>query len=106
MTSQDIHVADAMERDNTLNPRQLRTAGFIPGTLYAKGQESKNVQVRAHDFTQAYKKGARLFQLDGVEKGLVAMARQVQVEPVKQAILNVEFMLAAKDAEATSKVVY
>jgi ribosomal protein L25 (general stress protein Ctc) len=109
MASQDIHNIATTERDTTLNPRQIRSAGFIPGTLYVKGGDSKNVQVKAHEFTQMYLKGARLFKLEGYEGGITAVARQVQVEPLRQDVLNVEFMPFEKASEELvnqSKVVY
>ena len=44
-----------IERETDKNPRQIRTAGFLPGSLYGKGIEAKSFQVNTHDFEMAYK---------------------------------------------------
>lgn len=78
------------ERDTTLNPRQLRTAGFIPATLYGKGLASQSIQVRMHAFEVAYSKGGRSFDLGSFG---IASVKQIQVDPVSQKVLNIEFYL-------------
>ena len=81
------------ERDSTLNPRQLRTAGFVPGTLYSKDVDAQNVQVRTVELEEALRKGRRYFELQGAGfDGKAAHARQIQVHPVSQQVLNVEFL--------------
>jgi ribosomal protein L25 (general stress protein Ctc) len=83
----------ATERDNTLNPRQLRNAGFLPATLYGKEIEPQSIQVRDIDFTRAYGKGARDFQLEGLEAGpVVARAHEVQSETVSGKVLSIQFL--------------
>lgn len=84
----------ATERDNTLNPRQLRTAGFLPATLYGKEIESQSVQVRELEFTRAYAKGNRVFKLEGIgEAGsVVANAYQVQIETLSGKVLSIQFL--------------
>ena len=42
-------------RDENKNPRQLRAAGFLPGSLYGKGIEAKTIQLDMHDFEMQYK---------------------------------------------------
>ena len=89
----------ASERDNTLNPRQLRAAGFIPATLYGKNVEPQSIQVKAHDFVLAYRNGAREFKLAGPGVNVEARAHQVQVSPVKQDVLNIEFLVPSATQE-------
>ena len=93
----DFFQLQATERDQTLTPRQLRTAGFLPATLYGKkgpgGKQlpSLNVQVRDREFSKAYKEGNRTFQFAGLHNPLVRVS-QLQIDPVSQKVLNVEFM--------------
>lgn len=82
----------ATERDNTLNPRQLRTAGFLPATLYANNIESQSIQVREIEFVRLYQHGVREFQLTGLAGEIVARAHQVQIKPIKEEVLNIEFL--------------
>ena len=87
----DLIELQATERDSTLNPRQLRDAGFVPGTLYGKDTPATSIQVRAHEFEMAYRTGAREFKLVGPGMNVVARAQQVQVTAVGHKLLNIEF---------------
>lgn len=91
------------ERDNTLNPRQLRSAGFVPATLYGKGVASQSIQVRAHEFTLAMMHGNREFRLQGLGSEVTARVQQLQVDPVKQTPLSVEFLLTSPVTGSASK---
>ena len=44
-----------LEREADKNPRQIRSAGFLPGSIYGKGIEAKSIQVNTHEFEMAYK---------------------------------------------------
>ena len=44
-----------LERETDKNPRQIRSAGFLPGSIYGKGMEAKSIQINTHDFEMAYK---------------------------------------------------
>jgi ribosomal protein L25 (general stress protein Ctc) len=83
----------AQERDATQNPRQLRAAGWVPATLYSKGQPSRNLQVEAKAFTHAIGKGTDTFLLEGLK--LKVVVQQVQLHSLSQQVLNVEFMPAS-----------
>ncbi len=83
-------IIQATERDDTLNPRQLRKAGFIPTTIYSKDTESKSIQVKTKEFVTHYGRGLRIFELDGVKA--TVRAKQVQIDPLTQAVLSVEFL--------------
>lgn len=97
----DLTEVTVMERDTTLNPRQLRAAGFLPATLYANGQGSRSIQVRTHEFELALNKGRRNFKLAGQGIDTAAQVRQFQVDPVKQTLLSVEFLeMDLKEAQA------
>lgn len=80
------------ERDNTITPRQLREAGYIPATLYGKKQEALSVQVRAHELNLLLLHGVREFQLTGFVEGKVK-AQHVQREPVSQKPISLQLHL-------------
>lgn len=79
------------ERDNTLNPRQLRAAGFIPVTLYGKNQQSVQIQAKTHELTQLIMHGSQNFALSGFVSGK-AQLRQLQVDPVSQQPISVQLL--------------
>ncbi len=80
----------ATERDTTLNPRQLRKAGFIPATIYSKDTESKSIQVKTKEFRTHYGRGMRIFELEGLT--MTARAKQVQIDALSQEVLSLEFL--------------
>jgi ribosomal protein L25 (general stress protein Ctc) len=92
------------ERDTTLTPRQLRTAGFIPATVYGHGVESQNIQVRNHEFHQLYMHGTREFQLTGFVSGM-AKLQKLDRDPVTQKPFAIELHINpdSKGRQATKK---
>lgn len=84
------HELKVTERDNTLTPRQLRAAGFVPATLYGKGEEARSVQIRAHEFQQFFTQGVREFSLTGFVTCTVR-AKEVQLDPVTQRPISIQF---------------
>ncbi|MBY0403149.1 MAG: hypothetical protein K2X66_04565 [Cyanobacteria bacterium] len=94
----------ATERDSTLNPRQLRSAGFLPATLYGRNIASQSIQVKSLDFTRLYHKGAREFAFEGLGEKIVARAHQLQIDSISQEVLSLEFLqLSPLGAESGSK---
>jgi ribosomal protein L25 (general stress protein Ctc) len=92
-TQEERHTLTAAERDNTLNPRQLRSNGLLPATVYGKNFPSRSIQLPKKEFTRLYNTGARFFQLDGVN--LTVKVQQVQYDHLSLELLNVEFMVEA-----------
>lgn len=86
---QDVKIT---ERDTTLNPRQLRAAGYVPATLYGKGIESRSVQVKAHEFQHLYEQGVREFQISGPDESK-AIAWRVQYNALSQKPISIQFLL-------------
>lgn len=92
---------EVMERDSTLNPRQLRAAGFVPATLYSKGKDSESIQLRTHDLEMALRAGRRYYEFLGAYAGRAGNAVQFQLDPVSQDILSIEFSeISLKEAKA------
>lgn len=91
----DTTTLEALERDTTLNPRQLRAAGFTPATIYGgKKGGSVSIQLREKVTHQHIIHGLREFTLSNVpgEGDVRVKAHQIQVDPIKQQILNIEFL--------------
>ena len=96
-TLQELKVT---ERDTTVTPRQLRSAGYIPATVYGKSMAPQAVQVRAHEFTQFFLQGVREFRLTGVLESNVK-AQEVQRDPVSQKPISIQFR--STDIQSSSK---
>lgn len=80
-------------RDENKNPRQIRTAGFLPGSIYGKGIEAKNIQINTHEFEMAYKnnKDGEWELTLGKEK-ITATIQELQKNYATNEFLNVEFL--------------
>lgn len=81
-------------REDNLNPRQIRAKGFIPGSIYGKGMEAKNIQVNTREFELAYrdnKEGSWELAL-GKEK-FNAKIQELQKNYATNELLNIEFAL-------------
>ena len=46
---------EAQKRDESKNPRQLRTEGVLPATIYGKGKDSVSIQLDKRTFVNTYK---------------------------------------------------
>ena len=85
---------EAQKRDEAKNPRQLRTEGFLPATVYGKGKESVSIQLDKRVFINNYKnnKDAEFELVVGKDK-YTATVQLLQVEAGTQKEMNVEFKL-------------
>ena len=90
------------ERDTTLTPRQLRSAGYIPVTLCGKGIESVCLQVNSHDFTQAYLQGVRGFHLTGY-LDTEAEVKDLQLNAMNRSPISIQFQQVGGGKTGKSK---
>ena len=98
-------IIKAKLRENK-KPNALRATGFIPATIYGHGFESKSIQINAKDFsTIPHKAYSHINELDieGEEKYPI-LIRNVQVDPVRDNFLNVEFYRIKSDEKIRVKV--
>ena len=95
----------AQPRENK-KPNALRASGFVPATVYGHGFESKSIQINAKEFSRiphkAYSNINQL-EIDGQEKYDV-LIRNVQVDPVRDFFLNIEFYKIRSDEKIKVKV--
>ncbi len=88
----DVIKLNAEKRSEDKNPRQLRSEGILPATLYGKGMDSISIQLNSKDFTQAYKKNAEAtFELTIDKKSYKTVAQAVQKNYATNETQSVEF---------------
>lgn len=81
-------------REEGKNPRQIRQAGFLPGSIYGKGMEAKNIQINTHEFEMAYKKNQEnSWELSLDKEKFNVKIQELQVNYATNEYLNVEFAL-------------
>jgi len=87
----------AQERNDSLNPRQLRRSGKIPATLYGKDSESLSLELDTKEFAHTYKKDKNaIFSINVGKKSYDSVVKKVQTKTLKDEILNVEFQKVRK----------
>ena len=79
-------------READKNPRQIRSTGFLPGSIYGKGIEAKSIQVNTHDFEMAYKNNQEgTWELTLGKEKFNAKIQELQMNFATNELLNVEF---------------
>lgn len=92
MSEQTIVKIAADVRAQDKNPRQLRSEGLLPATVYGKGIESKSIQINAHEFAMAYKNAPEAtFEIAVGKEKFTAKVQEAQIQYSDNKILNVEF---------------
>jgi len=84
----------------------LRRAGFIPAVLYGNKMESLALSMVEKDFTTVIHKtgGNAIFSLRIGKESFPALMREVQHDPVSEAVLHVDFYNIDMDKEIETDV--
>ena len=75
--------------------RRLRRAGLVPGVIYGGNTKLIHVSFDAGDLTKARKKSDGVLQVTGVDNGVIVKPREVQKDPVTQAIEHVDLVVVS-----------
>lgn len=74
------------------NPRQIRSEGMLPGSIYGKGMDAKNIQLNTHEFELAYRDNKEgTWELTLGKEKFNAKIQELQVNYATNEYLNVEF---------------
>ncbi|GIG19688.1 50S ribosomal protein L25 [Cellulomonas chitinilytica] len=76
--------------------RRLRRADQIPAVLYGHGSDPLHVSLPGHDTFLALKHANALFEIELDGKTTLAIAKDVQREPVKNVIEHVDLLIVKK----------
>lgn len=94
MAETTIIKLNAQEREADKNPRQLRSAGFVPATVYGKGMESKNIMVCVHEFEMATRNNRdAVIELQAGKDKFKVVIQELQINYSTNQVLNIEFKL-------------
>ncbi len=92
MSEQTIVKLAANVREEDKNPRQLRSEGNLPATIYGKGMESKSIQIDAHEFKMAYKNAPEaVYEIAVGKEKFKTIVQEAQIHYSTNTIMNVEF---------------
>lgn len=85
--------------------RRLRRAHQIPAVLYGHGTEPVHVALPGHETMLALKGAANaLFSIEVDGKAVLALAKDVQRDPVKQIIEHVDLLIVRKGEKVSVEV--
>jgi len=84
--------------------RRLRRAHQIPAVLYGHGSDPLHVSLPGHDTMLALKHANALFEIELDGKTTLAIAKDVQREPVKQVIEHVDLLIVKKGEKVAVEV--
>lgn len=91
--------------------RKIRREGYIPAVIYGGGKAGTSVKINGKDFTKSLK-GHSLdnllvsIKLEGSKskKNAMALIRDVQIDPLKDVILHVDFQEVSLEKKLRTKV--
>ena len=84
---------------------RLRRAGHLPAVVYGRGEEAEAVTVPAHDLDLILTKGVNsliTLRMGGTDQ--LALARQVQRDPVRGDLVHVDFVRVSVDVAIAADV--
>ena len=86
-------------------PNKLRSEGFVPATVYGHGFESHSVQINAKEFSKVpHKAYSHINELNIDGERFPVLIRNVQVDPIRDKFLNIEFYKIKSDEKIKVKV--
>ena len=100
-------VADVGRVKGSAEARRLRRSGKVPDVLYGHGIETLPVAVGARDLRAALTSDSglnALISLDVAGDRHLAMARQLQRDPVRGTVAHVDFVIVRRDEVVTVEV--
>jgi large subunit ribosomal protein L25 len=84
--------------------RRLRRAHQIPAVLYGHGSDPVHVSLPGHETMLAVKHANALFSIELDGKSTLAIAKDVQVEPVRNVIEHVDLLIVKKGEKIAVEV--
>ena len=84
--------------------RRLRRANLIPAVLYGHGTDPVHVALPGHEVMMAVKHSNALFEIDIDGTATLAIAKDVQVEPVHNVIEHLDLLIVRRGEKVTVEI--
>jgi large subunit ribosomal protein L25 len=91
---------ESKEHAGKSTAKQLRKLGNVPATIYGDNQAPEMFSLSLNDFAKEYQKGGirtRLAELDLAGRKISAIVKEVQLHPVTDHPLHIDFLRVGKD---------
>ena len=93
--------ADRREAGQKGAARQMRRNGRVPGIVYGGGEDAVPISIEEKVLAYEHRRGgffSRLYSLAVGDKIYSVLAREVQLHPVTEALLHIDFLRLAADS--------
>ncbi len=100
-------VAEPGRATGSAASRRMRATGRVPAVVYGHGAEPQAVSVDGRDLRIALSGGAgvnQLLSLDVAGERHLALARVLQRDPVRSAVIHVDFQVVSRDEVISAEV--
>lgn len=97
----------ARGRTGTGGAREVRREGRVPGIIYGGKDEPQNIALETKEISRQIQTGhfqSTIFMIDMEGTKIRVIPRDVQLDPVRDFPLHVDFMRLAKDAQVSVDV--
>ena len=87
--------------------REVRREGRVPGIIYGGKDEPQNIALETKEISKQVQTGhfqSTIFMIDMEGTKIRVIPREVQVDPVRDFPIHVDFMRLSKDAQVTVEV--
>ena len=103
VTMSDVGELQAAERETGHKgaAREIRRNGRVPGIVYGGGKEAIPISIEEAVLSYERRRGgffSRLYSLDVGGKTYSVLAREVQVDPVTEALIHIDFLRLTADS--------
>ncbi|MEM6650439.1 MAG: 50S ribosomal protein L25/general stress protein Ctc [Pseudomonadota bacterium] len=107
MSDVTLFECEPRKRAGTGGSRAVRRDGWVPAVLYGGDQEPANIKLRYNQILKAYQTGRLIdvlskITVDGKEQQVIG--RDIQVDPVKDLPMHVDFMRVSSKTRVTVNV--
>ncbi|MHA7133403.1 50S ribosomal protein L25/general stress protein Ctc [Oerskovia turbata] len=97
-------VAEARTEFGKGAARRTRRNGQIPAVLYGHGTEPVHVALPGHQTTQSLRQANALFSIELDGKSVLAIAKDVQRDPVRDVVEHVDLLIVKKGEKVEVEV--
>jgi large subunit ribosomal protein L25 len=84
--------------------RKIRATGHIPAVIYGHGTDPQHITLPAHEVGLILRKANAIFTLNIAGKTQLALVKDVQKNPVKQAIEHLDLIIVRKGEKVTIEI--
>jgi large subunit ribosomal protein L25 len=98
-----IEVSERTDRGSAAAAR-MRREGRVPGVLYGLQRRNVPVTIVAADLERFLRSGSHLVELRMQDQTRPAILREVQLDPLTDAVIHVDFVRVDKDHEVETEV--